>query len=1463
MDPIALDTLQTVQQRDEAKGAIVHVFDPNASPQEKAAQAASTGGPSIGLQAGRSDPGVAKEIKLDSGAAPPIQPTISIQDVDKTDEGTIKSPLSPTELDKQPVPGELLDAIAPTIPDWYRVGWRMLTIMSFRCSCHDMYYGQWYHNAGVIFFAVLSTYFITLFRLGWGWLFIILAICATYYSASIERVRRSSRDDIQRELVKTRLLSEHESADWLNNFLDRFWLIYEPVLSSTIVASVDPILSASTPGFLDSLRMTTFTLGSKAPRIEHVRTFPNTPDDVILMDWTVSFNSITDPSQPSSKHLIGKTSSKIVLDVRFGKGIATAGIPILIENMDFSGEMRVKLKLINSFPHVQIVELSFLTKPDFSFVLKPIGGDAFGFDIANIPGLSSYIQDTVHSILQPMMYDPNFYTLNLEQLLSGTPLDAAAGVLRVEIISARDLKITKLGGGTPDPYISLKIENRAELARTKFKRSTSNPHFGSTHYLLLASSNLTETLNLIVLDHNDHLKDTEVGAASYELKRLLDDATDEGIVAKVNKDGKGRGEVSFNLSWFPVLTATKTADGQLEPIPETKVGIARLTIHQAKELDASHSITRDLNPSCKVLIRHQVVHKTPTLKHNSTPAWESAFEFLVSDRATSFITLKVVDARDLLGDYVVGREEQRDWFSLKGAKSGKLRMTAEWKPLAMAGGVQGAGAYQPPIGVVRTLKATDVKNIESGLGGKSDPYVRIMMNGVIKARTEIVNNNLNPEWDSIVYVPVHSLSETIILEVMDYQNLTKDRSLGSVDLAVKTLAHQNVTDMKYPFESSGKYEATDRIRLHGGTYKGDLHYVAEFTPALNLRGVSFDSGTEIDGKGDNEESGEDINGGARTRHVKSQKSVDTTVTVDSVDITKTDVTSANDEILSPPPTPLQTGVELSRAELLQSQSGILVINVISGQLAHKSHFELLLDDGYWPAFTTEKALSKTARWDQVGEGFVKELDFSQVWLRLNENEDGEREDIVGEFKIFAKAFLAECLDKEAEFKLPHDDGKESTVKIMAKFVPVPVNLEPRETINNMGSLRVELIGATDIRAADRGGKSDPYAVFTLNRQKVHKSEVRKKTLSPTWDETFPLMVQSRVASLLEVEIFDWNQIEQSESLGTAVIDLTALEPFQATKLSLPLVDPELGPKGEIHLRLVFTPEIIARSRKSTSTFSMAGRALTHVGTLPFGATRTFAGGIGESPAISGESPARHRGVASGIGGVGNIARGFFKKDKEKAIDEADEQNELPIISHPSKDSQPAVVPVGDHTFPSVVPEISTGRVTPPREQGILRGVIVGAKNLVSGDSIKPYVVAKLGDKEVKTKHTAKTASPEWDEPFAFLVGPELHTMTVTVLDHKSFLGKDKVLGEAEIDIWQRIQVGGPDVTAVDFWAELQNGAGELHLRMEYERGVFTGTRQSIGSVGARTPLSSPSRFSLPKRAPTNHDDSAHAQTQKL
>ena len=71
-----------------------------------------------------------------------------------------------------------------------------------------------------------------------------------------------------------------------------------------------------------------------------------------------------------------------------------------------------------------------------------------------------------------MMYDPNFFTLNIEQMMSGEPLDSAIGILQVTVQNARGLKGSKIGGGTPDPYVSLSINQRAELAHTKCKKNT-------------------------------------------------------------------------------------------------------------------------------------------------------------------------------------------------------------------------------------------------------------------------------------------------------------------------------------------------------------------------------------------------------------------------------------------------------------------------------------------------------------------------------------------------------------------------------------------------------------------------------------------------------------------------------------------------------------------------------------------------------------------------------------------------------------------------------------------------------------------------------------------------------------------------------------------------------------------------------------------------------------------------------
>jgi Ca2+-dependent lipid-binding protein len=98
------------------------------------------------------------------------------------------------------------------------------------------------------------------------------------------------------------------------------------------------------------------------------------------MNWRISFvpNDLADMTKA---RLAKKINPKIVLTARVGRGIVGAGIPILLEDLSLTGTMKVKLKLIPNFPHVETIDLCFIQPPVFDFALKPIGGETLGFDI--------------------------------------------------------------------------------------------------------------------------------------------------------------------------------------------------------------------------------------------------------------------------------------------------------------------------------------------------------------------------------------------------------------------------------------------------------------------------------------------------------------------------------------------------------------------------------------------------------------------------------------------------------------------------------------------------------------------------------------------------------------------------------------------------------------------------------------------------------------------------------------------------------------------------------------------------------------------------------------------------------------------------------------------------------------------------------------------------------------------------
>ncbi len=161
-----------------------------------------------------------------------------------------------------------------------------------------------------------------------------------------------------------------------------------------------------------------------------------------------------------------------------------------------------------------------------------------------------------------------------------------------------------------------------------------------------------------------------------------------------------------------------------------------------------------------------------------------------------------------------------------------------------------------------------------------------------------------------------------------------------------------------------------------------------------------------------------------------------------------------------------------------------------------------------------------------------------------------------------------------------NNGRESKITVSLKYLPVRMHLDPSESMNNQGTLRVEVLDAADLPVADKNGSSDPYCKFNLNGKEVYKTETQKKTLHPAWNEFFEASIRSRTAADFEVVVYDWDRVGDADLLGKADINLNMLEPFQSQEVTLGLD----GKSGVIRLKLLFRPDYITRSRQGSSTF---------------------------------------------------------------------------------------------------------------------------------------------------------------------------------------------------------------------------------------------------------------------------------------
>ncbi|KAI0175987.1 tricalbin [Hypoxylon sp. FL1284] len=1448
------DAQRKLVEESKNAGVAAFTFDPDASPEEKRAQAKAAIPDEF--RNPRKQRGVAIATDVDDGSQaaydlpPPSKAgaVASVQDQDGrpiTDGNTMEEE----------------EDLAAMVGWTQRFGWPVDSATEgeslldhstwLDSKVPDQYFGEWYHNAAIIIFACLSSWLVAVLGGGLGWVIIIMAACSTYYRTSIRRVRRNFRDDITREMALKKLDNDHESLEWINSFLVKFWPIYQPVLAQTVINSVDQVLSSATPSFLDSLRLKTFTLGSKPPRMDHVRTYPKAEDDTVIMDWKFSFTP-NDKEDMTARQIKNKINPKVVLEIRLGKAMISKGLDVIVEDMAFSGIMRLKIKLQFPFPHVEKIEMCFLERPNIDYVCKPLGGETFGFDINFIPGLESFIQEQIHGNLAPMMYAPNVFPIEVAKMLAGSPVDQAIGVVAVTLHGAQGLKNPDNFAGNPDPYTVVTLNKRAPLAQTKIVKDTPNPRWNETHYVIVTSFN--DSLDLIIYDYNDFRKDKELGVASFPLERVEELGVYENERLEVIANGKARGVVNADIRFFPVLEATEH-DGTQEPPPETNTGILRYTIEQAKDLDGTKSLVGLLSPYASLLLNSKEVHHTKKLKRTNNPIWDDGSkEILITDRRNARLGLAIKDDREIAGDQLIGTyqiklddmlemmEKGNDWYNLSGVKTGRAKLTAQWKPVALSGTLAGTGGYQTPIGVMRLhfKSARELRNFETM--GKSDPYVRVLLSGIEKGRTVTFRNTLKPDWDEVIYVPMHSNRDRLSLEVMDAEKMGKDRSLGLVEIFAKDYITQ---------EESGEYLVNDTkkvhesgLRLHGkGIAKGTLVYSVSFFPCLNVADPEDEEDEEEVKDKDSETQRQSLDvprstEAGRIPALERKESLrepltPATPTSPLSPISPRSTASERKSRETPREAPK---VHLSPQELLRYESGFLIFKLLEGEMPKSgTHLQIYVDDMLYPSYVSATAKSKVFRFDEIGDCFIRELEFSRLTLKVSEKREkpGEERDedhTVARLTGNTLETLKQCLNNPTVLRLKDEDQRTATVKVSLKYIPVKMQLDPSESINNMGNLRVDVLDATDLPPADSNGKSDPYCKFELNGQDVFKSKTQKKTLNPTWNEFFEVAVPSRTAAKFNLKVYDYDFADKPDFLGGADINLEQLDPFKAKELKL-LLD---GKSGSIRLRLLFRPDYVTRSRLGTGTFA---------GT--FGGPGRIVTGVVGAPVKGGVAVAGV--VGHGVGkGASFIKRGFRgKKDEDgNGLVITPSSSELPTIVTNGPDAPPPG-PALRRSSGLVVDGETARPVTPQNQNGIkshARNTSMGGMSVyslapgaagagtatftvLSASGYPPssdlYVLIKqLTPKEKtvgKTKHHESPETVQFDETFK-------HTCTadtqfrVEVKNHHTF-GSDDDLGEA---LYFVDESGGGE-------KEIKVGEGTVMLRSSFVENSTDSPRSTTSS----------------------------------
>ncbi|KAK6118827.1 hypothetical protein DH2020_047440 [Rehmannia glutinosa] len=107
----------------------------------------------------------------------------------------------------------------------------------------------------------------------------------------------------------------------------------------------------------------------------------------------------------------------------------------------------------------------------------------------------------------------------------------------------------------------------------------------------------------------------------------------------------------------------------------------------------------------------------------------------------------------------------------------------------------------------------------------------------------------------------------------------------------------------------------------------------------------------------------------------------------------------------------------------------------------------------------------------------------------------------------------------------------------------------------VGILNVTVVRAMKLKKKDLLGASDPYVKLRLTEDKLpsKKTTVKHKNLNPEWNEEFTFVVKDPQSQVLELNVYDWEQVGSHDKMGLNIVPLKELTPEEPKVMTLDLL----------------------------------------------------------------------------------------------------------------------------------------------------------------------------------------------------------------------------------------------------------------------------------------------------------------------